>query len=97
MIAFVRSKRCALPKSDTACSSKSAPLPMWVYDQESLRFLAVNQAAIDHYGYTREEFAGMTIAGVRPEEDVLLLEERLAGARQCRRPGGSGRADGRWR
>ena len=51
---------------------------MWVYDQESLRFLAVNQAAIDHYGYTREEFAGMTIAGVRPEEDVLLLEERLA-------------------
>jgi diguanylate cyclase (GGDEF)-like protein/PAS domain S-box-containing protein len=55
-----------------------SPLPMWVYDQESLRFLAVNQATIDHYGYSREQFAAMTIAGVRPEEDVLLLEERLA-------------------
>ena len=45
-----------------------SPLPMWVYDQETLGFLAVNQAAIDHYGYTRDQFGAMTTAQVRPEE-----------------------------
>ena len=54
-----------------------SPLPMWVYDQETLGFLAVNQAAIDHYGYTRDQFGGMTIADVRPQEEVPLLEARL--------------------
>src|SRR5262249_11988479 len=38
----------------------SNPHPMWVYDAETWRFLAVNDAAIDHYGYTREEFLAMT-------------------------------------
>ena len=56
-----------------------SPLPMWVYDQESLRFLAVNQAAVDHYGYSREQFANMTIAGVGPEQEMAVLEERLSG------------------
>jgi diguanylate cyclase (GGDEF)-like protein/PAS domain S-box-containing protein len=59
-----------------------SPLPMWVYDQETLRFLAVNQAAVDHYGYTHEQFAEMTIAGVGPEHEVALLEERLAGGQE---------------
>ena len=53
-----------------------SPLPMWVYDQETLGFLAVNQAAIDHYGYTRDQFGSMTIADVRPEEDPAV-EKRL--------------------
>lgn len=44
------------------------PLPMWVFDLETLRFVNVNEAAIRHYGYTREEFLGMTILGIRPEE-----------------------------
>ena len=39
------------------------PEPMWVYDTETLRFLAVNEAAIRHYGYTRDEFLAMTIKG----------------------------------
>ena len=39
----------------------ASPQPMWVYDLESLRFLAVNQAAIDHYGYSREQFLARTI------------------------------------
>ena len=51
------------------------PMPMWVFDRESLRFLAVNEAAIRHYGYSREEFLSMTIAEIRPEEDVPKLLE----------------------
>ena len=35
------------------------PLPMWVYDVETLAFLAVNDAAVRHYGYSREEFLAM--------------------------------------
>ncbi|HUP63486.1 MAG TPA: EAL domain-containing protein [Thermoanaerobaculia bacterium] len=46
------------------------PLPMWVYDFESLRFVAVNDAAVNHYGYTREEFLRMKITDIRPQEDV---------------------------
>ena len=52
------------------------PQPMWVFDVESLRFLEVNDAAIDHYGYTREEFLAMRITDIRPPEEVpgLLAE-----------------------
>ncbi len=49
------------------------PLPMWVYDPATLRFLTVNKAAIRHYGYSRNEFLGMTIKDIRPEEDVPAL------------------------
>jgi two-component system, cell cycle sensor histidine kinase and response regulator CckA len=49
------------------------PLPMWVYDAETLRFLAVNEAAVRHYGYTRQEFLGMDITDIRPREDVETL------------------------
>ncbi|MEJ2790657.1 EAL domain-containing protein [Pseudoxanthomonas sp. CCNWLW251] len=46
------------------------PLPFWVFDIESLRFLAVNAAAISRYGYSREEFLGMTILQIRPAGEV---------------------------
>jgi len=46
----------------------SNPLPMWVYDRESLRFLAVNDAAVNHYGYSREQFLSMSILDIRPAE-----------------------------
>lgn len=49
------------------------PLPAWVYDVESLRFLAVNEAAIQHYGYTRDEFLRMTVKDIRPPEDIPIL------------------------
>jgi PAS domain S-box-containing protein len=52
---------------------ESNPLPMWIYDLESLAFIDVNNAAIDHYGYTREEFLAMTIKDIRPPEDVERL------------------------
>ena len=53
------------------------PLPMWLYDFDSLRFIAVNDAALAHYGYTRAEFLKMTILDIRPEEDVPILRERM--------------------
>ena len=50
----------------------ASPQPMWVFEQESLRFLAVNQAAIDRYGYSREQFQKMSLADLRPLEEVPL-------------------------
>jgi PAS domain S-box-containing protein len=38
----------------------NSPLPMWLYDLATLRFLAVNQSAITQYGYSRAELLGMT-------------------------------------
>ncbi len=49
------------------------PHPMWVYDLETLRILAVNDAAVRKYGYSHEEFLAMTIKEIRPEEDIPRL------------------------
>jgi PAS domain S-box-containing protein len=49
------------------------PRPMWVVENKTLRFLAVNQAAVDHYGYSREEFLSMTAEQLRPPEDIAQL------------------------
>ena len=57
---------------------ESNPQAMWVYDLTTLRFLAVNDAAVRHYGYSRAEFLDMTIRDIRPPEDVPLLEAYLA-------------------
>lgn len=54
------------------------PLPMWVYDLETLRFLAVNDAAVTKYGWSRDEFLGMTIAQIRPASEVGLLMDNIA-------------------
>ena len=43
------------------------PLPMYVYDAETLRFLEVNDAATAHYGYSRVEFLELRIVDIRPE------------------------------
>jgi len=55
---------------------ESNPHPMWIYDRETLRFLEVNDAAVRHYGYTREEFLAMTIEDIRPEEKAPRLAAR---------------------
>jgi diguanylate cyclase (GGDEF)-like protein/PAS domain S-box-containing protein len=49
------------------------PYPIWVYDNETLRFLAVNEEAIRQYGYKREEFLKLTIRDIRPREDIPEL------------------------
>ena len=53
------------------------PLPMWVYDMESLSFLAVNDEAVHHYGFSRNEFLSMTIKDIRPDEDVPAFMENV--------------------
>jgi PAS domain S-box-containing protein len=46
------------------------PLPMYILDRESMKFLEVNDAAIQKYGYTRVEFLRMNATDIRPSEDV---------------------------
>lgn len=54
------------------------PMPLWVYDLATLRFLAVNDAAVRTYGYTAEEFLAMTIFDIRPPEAAPELRAALA-------------------
>jgi PAS domain S-box-containing protein len=55
----------------------SNPNPMWVYHKDTLAFIAVNEAAIIKYGYSRDEFLKMNIKDIRPLADYGLLEEVL--------------------
>src|SRR2546430_2934815 len=57
---------------------ESTPDPMWVFDLETHRVLAVNGAAITHYGYSREEFLALRIEDLRPAEDIPALHRHLA-------------------
>ena len=50
------------------------PIPMWTYDLDTLAFLEVNRAAEQHYGYSRSEFLSMTIADIRPPDDLPALK-----------------------
>ena len=52
---------------------ESTPQPIWVYNEETLAFLAVNEAATRIYGYSRDEFLSMTINDLRPQEDIPTL------------------------
>jgi two-component system cell cycle sensor histidine kinase/response regulator CckA len=49
------------------------PNPLWVYDVETAKFLAVNEAAVQHYGYSGSEFLGMTLEAIRSPEDAERL------------------------
>jgi PAS domain S-box-containing protein len=53
------------------------PFPMWVVDLETLGFLAVNQAAAEHYGWAPDEWATMTIRDIRPAEDLEAMQATL--------------------
>ena len=53
------------------------PEAMWVYDRQTLRFLAVNDTAISRYGYSRDAFLAMTIADIRPEDERKRLQANL--------------------
>jgi diguanylate cyclase (GGDEF)-like protein/PAS domain S-box-containing protein len=54
---------------------ENGPIPMWAYDRETLRFLVVNNAAVEQYGYSRSEFLQMTLKDLRPVEEVPRLLE----------------------
>lgn len=57
------------------------PHPTWVFDRETLRFLAVNGAAVRKYGYSSDEFLKMTIKEIRPPEDIPAMLETVASIR----------------
>jgi PAS domain S-box-containing protein len=56
----------------------SSPIPMWLFDINTLRFLAVNDAAVSQYGYSKEEFLSSTIQMLRPEELQPEIENIVA-------------------
>ena len=58
------------------------PHPMWVYDREHLRVLAVNRAAVLHYGYSEQEFLALTIRDLTPPEDIARMEQAVMSLRQ---------------
>lgn len=59
---------------------ESNPLPMWVHDLYTFAFLAVNEAAVRHYGYSRDEFLSMTIMDIRPPEDSSQRQDHTTQA-----------------
>jgi len=67
------------------------PHPTWVFDRETLRFLAVNAAAVRKYGYSRDEFLAMTLKDIRPPEDIPALLETV------RALGDGNESSGAWR
>ncbi|HEY6562480.1 MAG TPA: PAS domain S-box protein, partial [Polyangiaceae bacterium] len=52
--------------------------PMWIYDCQTLEFLEVNEAAIGHYGYSRQQFLARTLRDIRPAEDIPRLARRIS-------------------
>ena len=68
---------------------QASPVPMWVYETGTLRFLAVNDAAVAHYGWSHAEFLAMTLAEVRAPDArpslAALRAEGGAGAGEPRR------------
>ncbi len=56
---------------------ESNPLPMWIYELDSLAFVEVNEAAVQKYGYSRDEFVQMTLKDIRPTEEVPKLLENV--------------------
>jgi PAS domain S-box-containing protein len=70
-----------------------SPLPKWIYDENTLRFLEVNDTAVHDYGYSRDEFLSMSISDIRPREDLGRLREDVESIRQ--QPGAF--RNGQWR
>jgi diguanylate cyclase (GGDEF)-like protein/PAS domain S-box-containing protein len=53
------------------------PMPMWVFDAETMRFLSVNDAAVQHYGYSRDKFLSMKLEEIWPEDERISHKEAL--------------------
>ena len=60
-----------------------SPQPMWLYEKETFKIVEINKAAINHYGYTEEEFLNMTIMDIRSPDEILkvhnIINERRNG------------------
>ncbi len=62
------------------------PLAMWIVDRDSLRFLSVNEAAVEKYGFTREEFLEMNVTDISGDDDVREFLSEIASTNETRRP-----------
>ncbi len=60
------------------------PMPMWVFDPDTFRFLEANDAAVQHYGYTKEEFMSKTVADIRLDGSWEGLREEVMESRHAR-------------
>jgi diguanylate cyclase (GGDEF)-like protein/PAS domain S-box-containing protein len=67
------------------------PMPMWVFDVETTRFLSVNDAAIQHYGYSRGKFLSMKLQDIWPRDEWSTHTEAL------QQIGGSHYSERNWR
>lgn len=65
-------------ESDFERLFRQAPQPMWLYDLKSLAFVKVNQAALEQYGYSEEEFLSMRITDIRPRDEIERLDDYIA-------------------
>lgn len=60
------------------------PMPMWVFDPDTFRFLEANDSAVQHYGYTKEEFMSKTVADIRLDGNQEGLKEEVKESRHSR-------------
>jgi PAS domain S-box-containing protein len=54
-----------------------SPIPIWLYDINTLKFLSVNEAALQHYGYSKDKFLSLTIKDIYCKEDLNILEDSI--------------------
>lgn len=75
----VQRMKAELDRKDASLAGifEAHPLPLYIYDLETLRFLRVNEAAVRFYGYSPDAFLKMGIDDIRPEEDLARLRESL--------------------
>jgi len=66
---------------------ESLPFPAFVFDRQTLKFVAVNRAALERYGYSRREFLSMTIEDIRPAGERPALRRALQSSRNHRYAG----------
>lgn len=65
-------------KNDFKRLFQENPNPMWIYEVETLKFLLVNDATCTEYGYTKEEFAALTLYDIRPPEEYERLRTSIS-------------------
>ena len=54
-----------------------SPVPMYIFDSATFKFLSVNTAALDQYGYTRDEFLTLTVRDIRPKKEIKALRKTI--------------------
>lgn len=84
---FEARERAERAEADYRFLFEHNPLPMWVFDRDSLSILAVNDAMLAHYGYSRAELVGASMLVLRPPDDAGLLEEAVRSAARDRPQG----------